>query len=132
MKKFESIKKCLLGNEEELLNIVNEINSFNGSLDFLEYWENDEDFFNTFFADNPMEVARATFYGNYKYCDPYVRFNGYRNLESFDEYELIKECKYYIDEIVNSLLGCWEYIGICNEELLILLSEEDEEDEEEE
>ena len=135
MKSLESIKrieKCLLNNDEELLNIVNEVNSYNGSLDFIVYWENDEDFFNTFFSDNPMEVARATFYGDYKYCDPYVRFNGYGNLESFDEYELIKECKYYIDEIVNSLLGCWEYIDIYNEELLTLLSEEDEEDEEEE
>ena len=135
MKNLESIKrieKCLLNNDEELLNIVNEVNSYNGSLDFLEYWENDEEFFNTFFSDNPMEVARATFYGNYKYCDPYVRFNGYGNLESFDEYELIKECKYYIDEIVNSLLGCWEYIDICNDELLTLLSEEEEEEEKEE
>ena len=127
MKKFESIKKYLLGNEGELLNIVNEINSFNGSLDFLAYWENDEDFFNTFFVDNPMEVARATFYGDYKYCDPYVRFNGYGNLESFDEYELIKECKYYIDEIVNSLLGCWEELDI-DDQLVELLEEEEEEE----
>lgn len=135
MKSLESIKrieKCLLNNDEELLNIVNEVNSYNGSLDFLAYWENDEDFFNTFFSDNPMEVARATFYGDYKYFDPYVRFNGDGNLESFDEYELIEECKYYIDELVDGLLDCWEYIDIYNEELLTLLSEEDEEEEEEE
>ena len=135
MKSLESIKrieKCLLNNDEELLNIVNEVNSYNGSLDFLAYWENDEDFFNTFFSDNPMEVARATFYGDYKYCDPYVRFNADGNLESFNKYELIEECKYYIDELVDGLLDCWEYIDIYNEELLTLLSEEDEEDEEEE
>ena len=135
MKSLESIKrieKCLLNNDEELLNIVNEVNSYNGSLEFLAYWENDEDFFNTFFSDNPMEVARATFYGDYKYCDPYVRFNGDGNLESFNKYELIEECKYYIDELVDGLLDCWEYIDIYNEELLTLLSEEDEADEEEE
>ena len=132
MEKFENIKNCLLGNEEELRSIVQEINNFNGSLDNLNFYENDEDFFNTFFADNPMEVARATFYGNYKYCDQYVRFNGYGNLESFDEYEAMKEIKSYIDDIVTSLLECWEYIDIYNEELLTLLSEEDEEDEEEE
>ena len=135
MKSLESIKrieKCLLNNDEELLNIVNEVNSYNGSLEFLAYWENDEDFFNTFFSDNPMEVARATFYGDYKYCDPYVRFNGDGNLESFNKYELIEECKYYIDELVDGLLDCWEYIDIYNEELLTLLSEEDGEEEEEE
>ena len=135
MKSLESIKrieKCLLNNDEELLNIVNEVNSYNGSLAFLAYWENDEDFFNTFFSDNPMEVARATFYGDYKYCDPYVRFNGDGNLESFNKYELIEECKYYIDELVDGLLDCWEYIDIYNEELLTLLSEEDGEEDEEE
>ena len=135
MKSLESIKrieKCLLNNDEELLNIVNEVNSYNGSLDFLAYWENDEDFFNTFFSDNPMEVARATFYGDYKYCDPYVRFNADGNLESFNKYELIEECKYYIDELVDGLLDCWEYIDIYNEELLTLLSEEDGEEDEEE
>ena len=53
MKSLESIKrieKCLLNNDEELLNIVNEVNSYSGSLEFLAYWENDEDFFNTFFS----------------------------------------------------------------------------------
>ena len=127
MKKFENIKNYLSGNEGELLNIVNEINSFNGSLDFLEYWENDEEFFNTFFLENPMEVARATFYGDYRYCDQYVRFNGYGNLESFDEYEAMKEIKAYIDDIVTCLLECWEELYI-DDQLVELLEEEEEEE----
>ena len=127
MKNFESIKNYLLGNEKELLNIVQEINSYNGSLDNLNFYENDEDFFNTFFADNPMEVARATFYGNYKYCDQYVRFNGYGNLESFDEYEAMKEIKAYIDDIVTCLLECWEELYI-DDQLVELLEEEEEEE----
>lgn len=124
MKKFENIKNYLLGNEEALLNVVQEINSYNGSLDNLNFYENDEDFFNTFFADNPMEVARATFYGNYKYCDQYVRFNSYGNLESFDEYEVINLVKNYIDDVVNSLLECWEELYI-DLQLVDLLEEED-------
>ena len=127
MKKFENIKNYLLGNEEELRSIVQEINSYNGSLDNLNFYENDEDFFNTFFADNPMEVARATFYGNYKYCDQYVRFNGYGNLESFDEYEAMKEIKSYIDDIVTCLLECWEELYI-DDQLVELLEEEEEEE----
>ena len=127
MKNFESIKNYLLGNEKELLNIVQEINSYNGSLDNLNFYENDEEFFNTFFADNPMEVARATFYGNYKYCDQYVRFNGYGNLESFDEYEAMKEIKAYIDDIVTCLLECWEELYI-DDQLVELLEEEEEEE----
>lgn len=127
MKKFEKIKNYLLGNEEELRSIVQEINSYNGSLDNLNFYENDEEFFNTFFADNPMEVARATFYGNYKYCDQYVRFNGYGNLESFDEYEAMKEIKAYIDDIVTCLLECWEELYI-DDQLVELLEEEEEEE----
>ena len=127
MKKFENIKNYLLGNEEELRSIVQEINSYNGSLDNLNFYENDEDFFNTFFTDNPMEVARATFYGNYKYCDQYVRFNGYGNLESFDEYEAMKEIKAYIDDIVTCLLECWEELYI-DYQLVELLEEEEEEE----
>lgn len=127
MKKFENIKNYLLGNEEALLNVVQEINSYNGSLDNLNFYENDEDFFNTFFADNPMEVARATFYGNYKYCDQYVRFNSYGNLESFDEYEVINLVKNYMDDVVNSLLECWEELYI-DLQLVDLLEEEEEEE----
>lgn len=125
MKKFESIKNYLLGNEEELLSIVQDINGYNGSLDHLNFYENDEDFFNSFFSDNPIEVARATFYGNYKYCDQYVRFNGYGNLESFDDYEIIQEIKYYIDEVVNNLLECWEELYLSDDQLVELLEEEE-------
>lgn len=125
MKKFESIKNYLLGNDEELLSIVQDINGYNGSLDHLNFYENDEDFFNAFFSDNPMEVARATFYGNYKYCDQYVRFNGYGNLDSFDDYEIIQEIKYYIDEVVNNLLECWEELYLSDDQLVELLEEEE-------
>lgn len=49
-----------------------------------EIYINDEDFFNTFFENNPMEVARATFYGEYNFSHDYVIFNGYGNLVTFN------------------------------------------------
>lgn len=45
---------------------------------------NDEDFFNTFFENKPMEAVRASFYGDYRYNDDWVWFNAYGNLESGD------------------------------------------------
>lgn len=129
MCKIESIKNYLLGNEVELKSIVQEINSWNSSLDYLEFWENDEDFFNTFFYKNPFEVAKATYYGAYRYCDEYVRFNGYGNLESFDEYALIEEMESYINDIVDSLIDCWENLYINDADLLELLEEEEEDEE---
>lgn len=39
----------------------------------------------------PEEVARAVFYGNYNYIYPYVRFDGYGNIKSLEEYEVKNE-----------------------------------------
>ena len=129
MKKNE-IREYLLNNEDVLLDVVSELNSWNGCLDNLDFWENDEEFFNTFF-DNPMEAIRATYYGNYNYNDDYVKFNGYGNIDSYSEYERIEEIKDNIDDIVENLIESYYNIYI-NEELENLILELLEEDEEEE
>ena len=128
--KKEKIREYLLNNEETLLDVVSELNSWNGCLENLEFWENDEEFFNTFF-DNPMEAVRATYYGDYNYNDEYVKFNGYGNIDSYTEYERIEEIKDNIDDIVDNLIECYYNIYI-NEELENLILELLEEDEEEE
>ena len=126
--KKEKIREYLLNNEETLLDVVSELNSWNGCLENLEFWENDEEFFNTFF-DNPMEAIRATYYGDYNYNDEYVKFNGYGNIDSYTEYERIEEIKDNIDDIVDNLIECYYNIYI-NEELESLLLELLEEEEE--
>ena len=128
MKKNE-IREYLLNNEETLLEVVSELNSWNGCLENLDFWENDEEFFNTFF-DNPMEAIRATYYGNYNYNDDYVKFNGYGNVDSYSEYEKNEEIKDNIDDIVENLVECYYNIYI-NEELENLILELLEEEEEE-
>ena len=130
--KKEKIREYLLNNEETLLDVVSELNSWNGCLDWLDFWENDEEFFNTFF-DNPMEAIRATYYGNYNYNDDYVKFNGYGNIDSYSEEEKNEEIKNNIDDIVDNLIEYYYNIYI-NEELenlLLELLEEEEEEEEE-
>ena len=68
----------------------------------------DEDFFNTYFSD-PMEAARATFFGDIKcWSDEYIRFNGNGNLESLSEYEVLGEIDYYLEEIFDHP-DVWEY-----------------------
>ena len=125
--KKEKIREYLLNNEETLLDVVSELNSWNGCLENLEFWENDEEFFNTFF-NNPMEAIRATYYGDYNYNDEYVKFNGYGNIDSYSEYERIEEIKNNIDDIVDNLIECYYNIYI-NEELENLLLESLEEEE---
>ena len=126
--KKEKIREYLLNNEETLLDVVSELNSWNGCLENLDFWENDEEFFNTFF-NNPMEAIRATYYGNYNYNDDYVKFNGYGNIDSYSEYERIEEIKDNIDDIVENLVEYYYNIYI-NEELENLLLELLEEEEE--
>lgn len=59
----------------------------------------DEDFFSMAFS-NPMEAARATFFGSIEsWSDEYIRFNAYGNLESLSEYQAEGEIEYYIEDI---------------------------------
>ena len=126
--KKEKIREYLLNNEDVLLEVVSELNSWNSCLENLDFWENDEEFFNTFF-DNPMDAIRATYYGNYNYNDDYVKFNGYGNIDSYSEYERIEEIKDNIDDIVENLVEYYYNIYI-NEELENLILELLEEEEE--
>lgn len=126
MKNYEEIKDYLLKYPNEIGDIIAEINSIDSSLDFLEYWDNDEEFFNTFYYLNPDEAVRSAYYGDYNYCDKYVKFNGYGNLVSFNDYELEKEYKDYIYEITESLLQHYQELCITDDELLKLIEKYEE------
>ena len=115
MKKENLIKEYLLNNEDVLIDMVQELNGWNGCLDWLEFFE------------NKLDAVRATFYGDYRYNDDYVRFNGYGNLESFSEYDMIEEIKDSIDEIVENLIEYKDNICISDGNLEELLEEEEEE-----
>jgi hypothetical protein len=69
---------------EDKIRLHNEYCSENDYMDDYIY-ENDEDFLNEHFS-SPDKAVRAAIYGDYRYMDNYVVFNGYANLESFDEY----------------------------------------------
>ena len=101
----KKLREYLLNDVKELRDVVNEINGWNGCLDWLEFRENDEEFFELFYSGiNGLEIARAICYGDYNYNDDYVRIDGYGNLVSYTEYEMIEEIKDSIDEIVENLI----------------------------
>ena len=117
----EEVKKYLLENEEVLKDVVYSINGWDGYFDNLDYQENDEEFFNTYFEGKPMEAVRASYYGYYKFMDDYVKINVYGNLESKQEYQVIEEMKDYIDEIVDHLIEEKENIDVYDDKLNTLL-----------
>ena len=120
---LNEIKGLLLNDLDVLRDVVSELNSWNGCLEYLEVYENDEDFFNMFFEGRPAEVARAIYYGDFNYNDEYVKFNGYGNLESFSEYGYEKLLKENIEEIIKCLIEYVESISIYDEKLYELLSQ---------
>lgn len=61
---------------DELLEVNNQYNEYE------PIYYNDEDFFEMF--SSRLEIARAIYYGNYKYCDEFVKINDLGNLETSD------------------------------------------------
>jgi hypothetical protein len=54
---------------------------------------------------NTMDVVRATYFGNFNYSDDYYRFNGYGNVDSLTDTEIVREMsdnrdflEWYIEE----------------------------------
>ena len=96
---FEHIPRCMVGeswvdgrlwNDEvlELINadetdLIGEWNEYQSDINAERHiYENIEDFFETCFHNNIMEAVRAVVYGDYRYTDDWVYFNGYGNLET--------------------------------------------------
>lgn len=93
---------------EQLTEMARSVNSYNGGLDWLDYWENNEEFFETFFEGKIDDAVRAVCYGDYNYMDAYVKFNTYGNLESANEWEYEKEIEDYKEEIIEAWLEVYE------------------------
>ena len=79
-------------NEAELVQLNNEYCQSANYTDN-EIFDNDEDFFSTFFENDTIGAVRAVSYGNYNYSHNYVKFNGYGNLESFSYFNTDELCE---------------------------------------
>ena len=82
----------------------------------------DEEFFNVYFENNPMEAVRSAFFGKIEsWNDEYIKFNAYGNLESMTEYDVLEEIDNYLEEIFGNPDTWEDYID----------NEEDDEEEDE-
>ncbi|MGV3094464.1 hypothetical protein [Streptococcus pluranimalium] len=126
---MKNVRDYLLNDMEELMDVVREINGWNGDLEHLSFEENDEEFFKVYFRDDPLKAVQAVCFGEYTYSDEYVRFDGYGNLESFTDFQVEEELKSSIDDILDSLLLVKHHLNL-SDELEELLEESEEEEEE--
>lgn len=107
MKKDELIE-YLKDHVELLSSMARDVNSYDGSLDYLDYWENDDEFFEVFYPNKTIEAVRAVCYGNYNYSDDYVRIDVYGNLESCSEYEYFAELRDNAEEILDEFIELYK------------------------
>ena len=102
---LDNIKSAFI-ETENLRSIVSDINSYDGYFDDIQWWDNDEDFFETFYGDDILGAVRAVCYGEYSYTDEYVRINAYGNLETTNFIQ--SELEDNIDDIVEHIIENWE------------------------
>ena len=91
---------------EDLKEMVSEVFSYDGMLEELYYYYNDEEFFEINFQQKD-EVARAICYGDYRYNDTYVKFDGYMNLYSISQFEYEELIKKNAEKILETYI---EYV----------------------
>lgn len=99
-------------NFEEIMDIIISINSYDESLSYLEYYYNDEDFFNIYFGINTLDAVRAVCFGDYNYSDDFVRFNGYGNLESACQYEVMMKYDENKEDIADRIIELADVCGV--------------------
>ena len=108
-----------INNFEEVHALIDNINSFNGSLMHLDYNYNDEEFFDVYFGINTIDAVRAVCYGDYKFEDEFVKFNAYGNLESANKYEVMAAYNEYKEDILEEIFVisdfCERYLDLPEE-----------------
>lgn len=116
--------------DEDIIMLVQDINSYSGNLEDLAYYPFDEEFFSSAFTD-PMEAARATFFGDIQsWSDDYIKFNAYGNLESRSDYQVAAECRDYADEIADAIESDYNHLDLPDELYDLVVEDEGEGDEE--
>ena len=105
---------------------------YGGGWEFVDTWDLEE---LCACYDNHYEVVRAVIYGNVTNCMDDVRYDGYGNLESVTEYDVIDDCladiDYIIDDFLNTPQVMREYSDNSDiQDILDSCEDEEEEDEE--
>ena len=127
----EKLKELFTEDTDLLVEVTRSLNSWHGGWDFVDTWDLEE---LCACYDNHYEVVRAVIYGNVTNCMDDVRYDGYGNLESVTEYDVIDDCLADIDSIIDDFLGTpqvmREYSD--NSDIQEILNEEEEDETEEE
>ena len=123
MSNYELLIEKLKDNVDVIGEMVSDVCSYNGHLEEFNWYYNDEYFYDDYF-DDKQEIARAVYYGDYNFCDDYVRFNAYGNLETCCEYERERELVNNVEEILDTWYELYTSDDVCdlsNDEIMELI-----------
>lgn len=106
---------------------VSDVNNYLSANCYDDYFRENtpEELNDMLYGMSPDEIVRITFFGEYSYSDEYVSFNGYGNLKSCSEDEIIglygTETKKYlletgnVDIVIEEIVDSSEIIcDVCN------------------
>ncbi len=124
--KVESLRNLILSDISVGIDLVNEINSWDGSLEHLQVISMDT-FNELMHGVEPLEIANRIYFGNFNPNDEYFRFNGYGNLESLDEYDIKDEIINYSLEIAQRTVELYEdgHLSYLDDEVVEILEDQE-------
>lgn len=126
-KKMESLLNIV--NSDMLMDMVNEVNSWDGSLEHLNYI--DMDMLEDYLLEVPaVDIINKVYYGDFNPNDPYFQFNAYANLVSYSEYEVEQELIDYRYEITERFMELYEdgHVETTYQEIYDILDDDIEEE----
>jgi hypothetical protein len=125
----EKLENVLLSDMDMIADVVREVNSYSGALEFLEVYDMEE--FNWIVEGySPLEIANKIHYGNFSPVDSYFRYDSYSNFESMSSWEVEDEYRNYISEIIDRMLEAKNNICLPKELELVLNTWDFDEEEE--
>jgi len=110
MKETKNLKENLIEQIEELdvvfkMSLLSDIISYDGTFsDDYDYYENDEEFFETFYQGEVLKAVTAAVRGEYNPRDRFVKINAYGNLDSLDFDDVDNEIICIADEIADWII----------------------------
>lgn len=122
MKKIDNLLNVV--DSDILMEMVQEVNAWDSSLDYLEYIETDQ-FDEYFFDESPANIANMIYYGDFNPACVYFKVNGYGNIESYNTYEVLEDLENCKEEIVERFVELYEQgnINSTYQEVLAILED---------
>ena len=107
------------------LSLVRSVNSYDGSLEHLEFYDMEE--FNSYTEYiNHLDLVSKIYYGKgFNPRDAFFKFDGYENLQSCSQWEAKNRIINHKEEIAQKVIELWgyRYFDICEDDIIEILEE---------